>query len=131
MDTSFVWNCGFKHLFIISVFSFTVLKDFVGFTEAVSCFRNRGNHATNPYFCNLTILSSFEQFQPVSQLLHLRISSLLLSYHWKCVLYNFSTHFIIDTLIYMLRHLNTSLIDTKYQVIDVSIYCNESEFWNC
>ena len=55
-----------------------MLKDFVGFVETVSGFGNRGNHAANPYFCNLTILSGFEQFQPVSQVLRLRIKALSL-----------------------------------------------------
>ena len=69
-------------------FSFTVLKDFVGFVETVSGFGNRGNHAANPYFCNLTILSGFEQFQPVSQVLRLRIRAFFtVPYQLNCILY--------------------------------------------
>ena len=75
-----------------------MLKDFVGFIETVSGFGNRGNHAANPYFCNLTILSGLEQFQPVSQLLRLRIITLLHSYgmEWSCVLLNVHNIFIFN-----------------------------------
>ena len=77
-----------------------MLKDFVGFIETVSGFGNRGNHAANPYFCNLTILSGFEQFQPVSQVLRLRIKALLL-FHITGTAFYF---YIMFELVFLLTH---------------------------